>query len=358
MSETLPTIWAGHHVDLDTGLTDMQARWRDTTSGVFLSEDPLSYGAGDTNLYRYAFNSPGNLVDPDGREPLSVVTYLGLTGISAGFDTLVEYGFTYFAGTQDEIDSFSWEATFAKNWALNIATAGIGNKLKYGTWLGKAGIGLARETTKRFLAREALEYTIDVGVGTGYDMYTRDESFSTAFGSNAVGSLIGKGVGHGLSAAGRAFPRLNPENYTWRTNTAGMFGGIEAEFDGLRTGFSPRAAEVHSNAGLILRYLKEIEANTGFRIQGTQRKALIKHFRENPDQIKFLSPAETDAHRWTSSKLRGLRKKWSKEHKQLWPTYTQAEIDSVPNMNGARQAGWAYDAHEIIPNQFNAPHEW
>ncbi|MEZ6128794.1 MAG: RHS repeat-associated core domain-containing protein [Planctomycetaceae bacterium] len=72
VSETLPTIWAGHHVNLDTGLTDMQARWRDTSSGVFLSEDPLSYAAGDANLYRYAFNSLGNLVDPDGRIAESV----------------------------------------------------------------------------------------------------------------------------------------------------------------------------------------------------------------------------------------------------------------------------------------------
>jgi hypothetical protein len=27
-------------------------------------------------------------------------------------------------------------------------------------------------------------------------------------------------------------------------------------------------------------------------------------------------------------------------------------------MNGARQVNAAYDAHEIILNQFDAPHEW
>ncbi len=38
--------------------------WRDTGTGVFLSEDPASYAAGDSSLYRYALNSPGNVVDP------------------------------------------------------------------------------------------------------------------------------------------------------------------------------------------------------------------------------------------------------------------------------------------------------
>ncbi len=68
----LPVIWAGHRLDIDTHLADMQARWRDMNSGVFLSEDPSGYAAGDSNLYRYAFNSPGNAVDPDGRIAESV----------------------------------------------------------------------------------------------------------------------------------------------------------------------------------------------------------------------------------------------------------------------------------------------
>lgn len=38
----------------------------DPRVGRFLSEDPIGFGAGDANLYRYVFNSPTNATDPSG----------------------------------------------------------------------------------------------------------------------------------------------------------------------------------------------------------------------------------------------------------------------------------------------------
>lgn len=38
----------------------------DPKQARFLSEDPLRFDAGDTNLYRYVFNSPTNYTDPTG----------------------------------------------------------------------------------------------------------------------------------------------------------------------------------------------------------------------------------------------------------------------------------------------------
>ena len=43
-----------------------RARYYDPELGRFLSEDPLGFGGGDTNLYRYTGGNPVNLTDPSG----------------------------------------------------------------------------------------------------------------------------------------------------------------------------------------------------------------------------------------------------------------------------------------------------
>ena len=49
-----------------------EARWYDPESGRFLSEDPIWFEGGDTNLYVYTKNNPINLTDPTGLNPLIV----------------------------------------------------------------------------------------------------------------------------------------------------------------------------------------------------------------------------------------------------------------------------------------------
>ncbi len=38
----------------------------DSMSGRWISEDPIEFEGGDTNLYRYVYNSPSNFTDPNG----------------------------------------------------------------------------------------------------------------------------------------------------------------------------------------------------------------------------------------------------------------------------------------------------
>ena len=61
-------VWAGHHRDEATGLIEAKARWYDPDSGRFTVPDPKGFAAGDSNLYRYVGNGPGNATDPDGLE--------------------------------------------------------------------------------------------------------------------------------------------------------------------------------------------------------------------------------------------------------------------------------------------------
>ncbi len=73
-SESNPVVdhvfgFTGRPWDENTGLYYNRARYYDPLIGRFISEDPSGFASGDTNLYRYAGNSPTNLTDPSGLAP-------------------------------------------------------------------------------------------------------------------------------------------------------------------------------------------------------------------------------------------------------------------------------------------------
>jgi RHS repeat-associated protein len=61
--------FTGREQDGETGLDYYRARYYDSAVGRFISEDPIGFNAGDTNLSRYVGNGPTNFVDPSGLEP-------------------------------------------------------------------------------------------------------------------------------------------------------------------------------------------------------------------------------------------------------------------------------------------------
>lgn len=52
--------------DEEIDLYYYRARHYDSVAGRFIQKDPIGLNAGDTNLYRYVFNSPLNFIDPTG----------------------------------------------------------------------------------------------------------------------------------------------------------------------------------------------------------------------------------------------------------------------------------------------------
>jgi RHS repeat-associated protein len=71
LSETNPLVsfrygYTGRERDLESGLSYYRARYYDPNVGRFISVDPLGFGAGDTNLYRYVGNSSTMATDPTG----------------------------------------------------------------------------------------------------------------------------------------------------------------------------------------------------------------------------------------------------------------------------------------------------
>jgi RHS repeat-associated protein len=59
-----PFGFAGGLYDSDTGLTHLGARDYDAETGRFISQDPIGFSGGDTNLYAYSAGDPINSFDP------------------------------------------------------------------------------------------------------------------------------------------------------------------------------------------------------------------------------------------------------------------------------------------------------
>jgi RHS repeat-associated protein len=58
--------YTSRYDDSWTGLQWNGERWYDPNDGRWMSEDPVGFASGDSNLYRYVGNSPTNAVDPTG----------------------------------------------------------------------------------------------------------------------------------------------------------------------------------------------------------------------------------------------------------------------------------------------------
>jgi len=58
--------FTGREYDSETGLYYYRARYYDPGLGRFISEDPIEFSSGDSNLRRYVRNTPINSADPSG----------------------------------------------------------------------------------------------------------------------------------------------------------------------------------------------------------------------------------------------------------------------------------------------------
>jgi RHS repeat-associated protein len=58
--------YTGKLFDETTRLQNNLNRWYDSSTGRWISQDPIGFAAGDANLYRYVGNRPTNATDPSG----------------------------------------------------------------------------------------------------------------------------------------------------------------------------------------------------------------------------------------------------------------------------------------------------
>jgi RHS repeat-associated protein len=65
-------LYTGRDYDVRTKLQYNRERWYDANSGRWLTQDPIGFAGGDSNLYRYVGNSPTNGTDPIGLAEISL----------------------------------------------------------------------------------------------------------------------------------------------------------------------------------------------------------------------------------------------------------------------------------------------
>jgi len=121
---TNPMGFAGQYTD-PGGLQYLRARYYDTTTGRFLSRDPLEATTGEP--YSYASNNPANLTDPTGLCPFCIaVVAAALVGATIDLGLQVFGNVTRGSGAFDDID----RGSVGLSGALGAVTGGLGHAVK------------------------------------------------------------------------------------------------------------------------------------------------------------------------------------------------------------------------------------
>jgi RHS repeat-associated protein len=199
-----PFGFAGGLYEPTTKLTRFGVRDYDPYLGRWLTQDPLSFGAGDTNLYRYVYGSPLSYVDVDGRLGLLVTFVVAgavaamVTGIYSAISlgqqgvcedelirqVMINSGAAFFIGGFAAMIGavVTTSAVVAEAVALGVVTWGAVTEVLFGSYLVAAS-------------------SAAIGVGHGF-LTAGNEAFSngTMVTRQGLASQVRKSVGTSVTA--------------------------------------------------------------------------------------------------------------------------------------------------------------
>ncbi len=189
-SQTGPTVdydqfFSGLSYDADSQLYYARARWYDPVGGKFIGEDPLRFGAGDTNLSRYGANDPINNADPSGLSWFSQA----LKQVSKGFEKVGDF-------FED-----NWENGNIQKGLLAAGTLASGGMLGLGLATGSlAGMGLVTGSLG-FASGAVNSFEVFSGNQIGNGTFSRFLGAAAAVTGGFYGATKFNGIGRGLSRA-------------------------------------------------------------------------------------------------------------------------------------------------------------
>jgi RHS repeat-associated protein len=163
--------YTGRELDVETGLYYYRARYYDSKVGRFISEDPIGFSAGDTNLYRYVGNNSTNYTDPTGTliSGWAEDLLLGADQLAAGFANVVSFGLTNKIRSTNKLAVENQEG-----WLYNLGSlAGLGvsaalNPLGAGANWARGAAAAYQIASTGYGALESVGNILS-GQGTGWD---------------------------------------------------------------------------------------------------------------------------------------------------------------------------------------------
>jgi RHS repeat-associated protein len=166
-------MFTGREWLADVQLYDYRNRLYNPDTGTFLQKDPLGFGGGDANLFRYCGGDPVNNTDPFG-------TTVRFSGDVTAINTAINYlnGSSTFAGIYSSLQSSSQVYTITTNYSFgngSFAPAANGGTIVWnpslGLWLTSAlGIMSPAMVLAHELAGHAQDYDTNPGkYGTDSD---------------------------------------------------------------------------------------------------------------------------------------------------------------------------------------------
>ncbi|TVQ96246.1 MAG: hypothetical protein EA399_16215, partial [Desulfovibrionales bacterium] len=111
-----------------TGLHYVRARQYDSVLGRFVASDPIGFGGGDINWYRYGYNNPNSFLDPNGEEVVTTgliltgLLVLGVTDIVLRFRDAGENHKKNAANARRKSDNFIKDVIFMETYGEDTAT--------------------------------------------------------------------------------------------------------------------------------------------------------------------------------------------------------------------------------------------
>jgi RHS repeat-associated protein len=136
-------LYAGREFDSATGLLYFRARYYSPQLGRFISEDPLGFNGGDTNVYAYVGDDPLSLSDPLGLQSAGTTT-AGATTTTTGWTAADEAAYqAYVQELEAEAAAGTATAAVAASEGTAALGAGFGAEVETGAAGGPVGVLVA-----------------------------------------------------------------------------------------------------------------------------------------------------------------------------------------------------------------------